>query len=131
MKTFKKYLITILVGLSMAGMILWLKDIGTQTQAEAIFHILCDAFFVVGVVMLGGGLLVFTSNEGTFDMIKYGCSAFADLFRKHGKRKYATYYDYRVARAEKKLGFGFLLICGAIFTTISLIMYLFYLQYAA
>jgi hypothetical protein len=64
-------------------------------------------------------------------MIKYGCSAFADLFRKQGKRKYATYYDYRVARAKKKLGFGFLLICGAVFTAISLVMYLFYLQYAA
>lgn len=122
MKTFRKYLITLTVGLAAVAGIAWAKDIFAQAEAPQIFHILCDCFFAVGTVMCCAGLLVFSGNEGTFDMISYGMSSFIDLFRAKSKKKYETFYDYRESRGGKKMTFGFLLICGLIFIAVSLFM---------
>ena len=130
MRSTKKYLITLLVGFIGVFCILWAKEIFAQTEAVKIFHILCDAFFVVGVVITGAGLLVFSSNEGSFDMIVYGVSSFFDLFRKVSKKKYPTFYDYKVSREDKKIKFGFMLICGIFFLVIAFIMFFIYRQYS-
>lgn len=123
-------MITLFIGFSAAALIAWAKDIFAQTALVNVFHILCDAFFVVGVVTLSAGLLVFSTNEGTFDMLVYGVKSFTDLFRKNSTKKYDSFYDYRVSRTEKKLSFGFLLICGLFFLAIAFIMYSFYRQYS-
>jgi hypothetical protein len=73
---------------------------------------------------------VFSANGGTFDILTYGMSSFVDLFRTQSKKKYATFYDYRVSREEKKLPFGFLLICGLIFLVIAFVMYFLYRQHS-
>lgn len=129
MKAFKKYGITLLIGFLAAAWIAWEKDILAQTAPIDVFHILCDAFFVAGTVITCAGLLVFSSNEGTFDMLVYGTRAFFDMFRKTSKKKYDTFYDYRESRADKKLPFGFLLICGIFFLAVSMVMYFLYCQY--
>lgn len=130
MKSFWKYLITVLVGLACVAGIIWTKGIAEQTQLVNILHILCDGFFVVGVVMTGAGLLIFTSNEGAFDMMVYGVKSFIDLFRKTNTKKYDTYYDYTVSRQSKKQKFGFLLICGICFLAVSAALFYFYRQYS-
>ena len=119
-----------LVGFVGVFCILWAKDIFAQTEVVKIFHILCDAFFVVGVVITGVGLLVFSSNEGTFDMLVYGVSSFFDLFRKVSKKKYPTFYDYRVSRQGKKIRFGFMLLCGIFFLVIAFVMFFIYRKYS-
>ena len=126
MKAFKKYLVAFLVGLGVALWIMVSKDLFSQTELVKVYHILCDAFFVPGVLLLCSGLLVFSSNEGTFDMIIYGCNSFWDLFRKKSKKKYPTFYDYRESKAGKKVKYGFLLICGGVYTALAGIMYLLY-----
>lgn len=129
MKAFKKYLITLLIGFAAVALILWSKDIFQQTAPVDIFHILTDAFFAVGTVITCVGLLVFTSNEGSFDMLAYGLRSFVDMFRKNSAKKYDTFFDYRQSRADKNIKFGFLLICGLFFLAISFVMYYFYRQY--
>ena len=129
MKVLKKYLITLLVGFAGVALILWSKDIMAQTAAVDVFHILCDAFFVVGFVITAAGLLVFSSNEGTFDMLVYGVKSFVDMFRKDSIKKYDTFYDYRESRAQSKMSFGFMIICGLFFLAVSMVMYYFYTQY--
>ena len=129
MKALKKYLITLLVGFAGVALILWSKDIMAQTAAVDVFHILCDAFFVVGFVITAAGLLVFSSNEGTFDMLVYGVKSFVDMFRKDSIKKYDTFYDYRESRAQSKMSFGFMIICGLFFLAVSMVMYYFYTQY--
>jgi drug/metabolite transporter (DMT)-like permease len=129
MKALKKYLITLLVGFAGVALILWSKDIMAQTAAVDVFHILCDAFFVVGFVITAAGLLVFSSNEGTFDMLVYGVKSFLDMFRKDSIKKYDTFYDYRESRAQSKMSFGFMIICGLFFLAVSMVMYYFYTQY--
>ena len=130
MRRFKKYLITLLVGIALVALILASKGVFSMTNPAEILHGLTDAFFVVGVVMTGGGLLVFSSNEGSFDMLVYGVSSFLDFFRKTSRKKYDTFYDYRESRADKKYSFGFLLICGLFFVAVSLVLLYFYGKYA-
>lgn len=129
MKAGIKYWITLAVDIIAALLIMWSKDLFVQTDPKTIFHILCDAFFVVGFVTTSAGLLVFSSNEGTFDMLVYGVKSFADMFRKNSIRKYETFYDYRMSKADQKIKFGFLLICGGAFLVLSFVMYYFYYQY--
>ena len=129
MRTFKKYGITLLIGLLAVAGILWAKDIFAQTDPKSIYHILSDAFFAVGTVILCAGLLIFSSNGGTFDMLVYGVSSFLDMFRTVSRKKYDTFYDYRMSRAEKQLPFGFLVICGLIFMAVAFAMYWLYRQY--
>jgi hypothetical protein len=129
MKKLRKYLITLIVGFSIVGLIIWSKDLAHQTELSVIFHILTDAFCVAGVLLTCAGLLVFSSNEGTFDIVVYGFSSFIDIFRKVSKKKYETFYDYRESRADKKVKCLFLIICGLFFLIISLIMYLLYRRF--
>lgn len=130
MKTLKKYLITLAVELLAVLLIVYTKGVFIQTDPAKIFHILCDSFFAVGVVATGFGLLIFSTNEGVFDGLVYGVSSFLNMFKKNPERKYATLFDYKASRADKKIGFGFLLICGLIFLAISMLMYLFYSRYS-
>ncbi len=126
MRHLKKYLITLFAGLAAAAMIAYSKDIFAQSASQTVFHILSDSFFVVGVVITGIGLLVFSSNEGTFDMLAYGMRSFFDMFRKTSIKRYESFYDYRQERAEKKLSFGFMLLCGVFFLLVAAVMYLLY-----
>jgi hypothetical protein len=129
MRSVKKYLITAVVGLLLVGAIVWSKDLFAQTAPVEVFHILCDAFFAVGVVIFAAGVLVFSSNEGTFDIFVYGVSSFVDIFRKKSQKKYNTFYDYRESREDLKLPFGFLMLTGAVFIAVSLVMLYFYHSY--
>lgn len=129
MRSVKKYLITAVVGLLLVGAIVWSKDLFAQTAPVEVFHILCDAFFAVGIVIFAAGVLVFSSNEGTFDIFVYGISSFVDMFRKKSQKKYNTFYDYRESREDLKLPFGFLMLTGAVFIAVSLVMLYLYHNY--
>lgn len=120
MKKLRKYLITLAVGLAAVLGILYAKDFFAQTELQRICHILCDAFFAVGTVMCCAGLLIFSANEGSFDMIVYGMNSFIDLFREKSRKKYDTFFDYKESRKGQKVTFGFLLICGLLFLAVSL-----------
>ena len=89
--------------------------------------ILCDGFFVPGVVILGFGLLVVASNGGTFDMIVYGTKKFFDLFRRNAyKRVNETFYEYKKAKSDKKIEFLYMIITGLVFIAISIIFLVLY-----
>ena len=62
-------------------------------------------------------------------MLMFGVRTFVDAFRKESVKKYDTFYDYRVSRQEKKLPYGFLMICGLIFLAVAFVMYYLYRQY--
>ncbi len=130
MKALIKYGVTLAVGCLLTLWIVWAKDGFHQTELSAVFHILCDAFFVSGTVITSAGLLVFSTNEGTFDMLAYGVQSFLGMFRSNHTKKYETFYDYRVARNEKKIPYLFLILCGLLFLAIAFVMYYFYSIYS-
>ena len=129
MRGFKKYLFTLLLGFLMVGVVIWVRDLFSQTSLVSIFHILSDAFCVAGVLITSFGLLIFSSNEGMFDMMVYGVGAFVDMFRIESRKKFKTFYDYRESRADKKIEFGFMPICGLFFLAVAGVMYLLYRKY--
>lgn len=130
MKTLKRILITLAIGLVFVLIIAVSKNVFNQTEPDVIFHILSDSFFAIGVVITGFGLLVVATNGGTFDMLVYGCRTFFSLFRRNSVRKYADFYEYRTAREKNKYNPAFLLIAGLIIVAIAIIMYLFYNKYS-
>ena len=130
MKTSIKYLVTLLIGFIGVGAVLLIRDVFSMTEAAEIFLTLTDAFFVSGVLITSAGVIVFTSNHGAFDMLAYGLSAFMDMFKKNENKKYDSFYDYKESKSDKKTGFGFLLICGAFFLIVSMIMLFFNHQYS-
>lgn len=129
MKRLWKYVITLLSGIVVAALIAWYKDIFAQTNPQKIFHILSDAFFVVGVIVTGLGAMIFVNNEGLFDVVFYGVQNFIGMFRRNYQRKYSTFYDYKMSKGGQKVEFGSTLICGCIFVAISVTMYLLYRQF--
>ncbi|MBQ8292866.1 MAG: DUF3899 domain-containing protein [Bacilli bacterium] len=126
MKKVKEILITIGIGLLCTLFISMMRGIFDKSTEQEVFHVLCDAFFIVGVVITGIGLLIICSNEGAFDMIVYGTTMFINWFRRKNERKYETYYDYVVAKSEKKTGFSSFLISGIFFLLMSLLMLMLY-----
>lgn len=129
-KILTKYLVAILIGLIVVGAVLLVRDVFSATETSDVFLHLTDAFFISGVLITSAGAIVFTSNHGAWDMLAYGVSSFMDLFRKREKKRYDSFYDYKESRADKKSGFGFLLISGAFFLIVSMIMLFFYHQYS-
>ncbi|MFA6627972.1 MAG: DUF3899 domain-containing protein [Bacilli bacterium] len=128
MKNVIRYLITTSVGLVIVLIIVLSKHIFSLDDAIEIYQVLTDAFFVAGVLITGYGLLVVSSNGGTFDMLVYGVGRFFDLFRNDMmKVKHKTFYDYRMAKLDRQQGFGFLIIVGLVFLGISgLFLWLYY-----
>ena len=107
------------------------KDLFIQTNLKEIYKILTDSFFVPGVVAVCFGLLIVASNEGTFYIFSYGMKSFLNLFKKdRSKMHYKTYYDYKEAMKDNKKPYGFILLVGLVFTAISLIFTVLWLQIA-
>ena len=129
MSKIKSYVITTLVGLTMAFLIILSKDIFSKTDPKEIYHILCDAFFVPGVCIAGFGLLVFASNEGTFDMLTFGMRKFLGLFKKDlSVYKNETFYDYKMAKDGNNRPISFLLVVGLFLIIISCVFLILYYQ---
>ena len=127
MKKYLKYIITSVIGLGVAAWVIFGKGILSKTELSEIYHILCDGFFVPGIILLGFGLLVIASNGGTFDMIVFGTRKFFDLFRRNPSTKLtSTFYEYRKAKSEVKLEFLFLIIPGLVLLIISMVFLILY-----
>ena len=129
MSKLKKYLITIGIGLLIAGFVAYSKDLFSQTELSKILHILTDSFFVPAVLITSMGSLMFVSREGAFDGLTFAVTSFIDVFRKQKKNQYTTYYDYKQSKGNRDYEFVFMLVSGLIFLVISGIIYLLYRQY--
>ncbi len=126
MTKLKQYLITTCVGLLLTFLIAFLRDLASQTETKEIIKILCDSFFVSGILLTCVGLLIVASNLGAFEMLIYGMTSFIDYFRKKSERKYASFYDYHESRANSKTSFWYMLIIGLALIGVSLIFLMAY-----
>lgn len=126
MKKIFKYLITFLIASLMTFGIILAKNV-FEAELKDVYKILIDAFFAVGCVIFCIGILIFSSNEGTFDMLGYGIRQLFNLFKKDVRdAKYRTFYEYRCAKREKNGTFAHFIIIGIIFISISLFLLIFY-----
>jgi hypothetical protein len=99
------------------------------TRAE-FYHLLCDALFVPGILLLCAWLLVFVASDGVFDMLHFGIQKAVRIVLKKEKRDLypKTFYEYRTMKAAGKKGStAFLWLPGACLVlgaTIALILYM-------
>lgn len=107
-----RYVITAAVGLIAAVVIMFSKSIFSQSEVKTVMQILSDAFFIPGVCIAGGGLIVFASHGGAFDMLAYGIRLVFTAFRRKEKRKYKDFYEYKQSKEGKKESVAFMLIIG-------------------
>ena len=61
-KTFKKYLITSILAVVITFLIALFRGVFEKDNTSDILHILIDATFVVSVLFVGFGLLIFSAN---------------------------------------------------------------------
>ena len=117
MKTVYRYLITAGVGLLIVLLVVLMKNGFEEQDVEIAMQIWCDAFFVSGVFLTCGGLIVVASNGGVFDMLGYAVSLLWYTFKSSKvERKYKTFYDYREARKDRKRSVSFVLVVGLAFS---------------
>ena len=118
-----EYVITFSAGLLVSFLIAVLSGVFKYQEAFRIYAAICDGFFITGVLIVAVGLLLFINNCGFFDIISYGFMRFISLFKRNPREnKYDTFYDYRVAQAEKpKVEFGYMLIIGIFFLLVSVV----------
>ena len=129
MRNGKRFWISFLICSVCSLLTAWSRGVFSQKAPIGVLHILSDSFLVVGVLAVCIAVLLFVSNEGTFDIFVYGLQSFWSFFRKDMSRKYETFFDYRIARQEKKVPFLFLFVCGSIFLFLSVLMYAAYRKY--
>lgn len=126
MKKVLKYLIPFLLCAVVAVLVLVGRGSFVKSGLD-LMKDLSDAFFVPGIVMLCFGLLIISTNGGTFDMLAFGVRKLFDLFKRDlTKVKYRTFYEYRKAQQEKKRSFWHFLIIGAAFTMLGIAFVLVY-----
>lgn len=121
------------VAFAAAGVIIMLirTPITAEMSSAERWRVLCDAFFVPGVLMLSAGALVWVSNFGVFNGISYAFRYVVRMFLPHSGKRDESYGNYVRARAERGgiRGYGFILIVGAVFFGVSLVfLALFYLN---
>lgn len=127
MKKYWDYIITFAITAIAAVLIMVSKKIFTLTETKDVLHVIVDSLFAPGVIIFGIGILVISTNGGTFDMIAFGFIKFIDLFRRDlTKSKYRTFYDYRMALKDKHRSFAYFLIVGGAFILSSLVVLVFY-----
>ena len=113
--------------------ILWDKNIMGQTDIAEIYKILCDAFFVPGILFTCLGVIIEVSNSGFFNIFSYSMRLFFDSFTKSRtfRSEYETYFDYTVMKTNKeKVTTSYILFTGLLFIGIGVIFnLLFYKVY--
>ena len=84
-------------------------------------HVLCNAFFVCGVLEGGVGLLTWAASEGTFDIFSYAGKVI--LYKFKPKEKLPSYYDYIQERKENRKGWlKELAVCGGVCILIAFVL---------
>ncbi|HPJ02382.1 MAG TPA: DUF3899 domain-containing protein [Candidatus Limiplasma sp.] len=120
LKVWKRYLITFLIGAAETLLMLLVRGSFGKTDILERYRDISDSLFIAGCLLAGMGGLIFVSENGVFNMIKFGVIKVVSMIRseKHRAETPKTYYDYLQGEAEKPSAkYGYLLMNGLIFIT--------------
>lgn len=125
-----KYGITAGIGLALTAWYV-IPRVIFQLDAEQMYRVLCDGFFLPGIFMIFIGLMFVMNNLGALDTISFAFHYLAHTFLPVAFGEGQSYLEYVEARREKRIsGFGCIFVVGIIFVAISAIfLMLFYTVY--
>ncbi len=126
-QTVIRYSVTFGVGLLIALLVSFAKQVYWLSDPVEIQQALCDCFAVPGMLLILFGALVFCTNGGTFDMLGFGAKKFIGLFKRNKtERDRESFYEYRRRKQENKHSFGYLILVGAVFLAAGLVFFFLY-----
>ena len=116
----KKLLVNTGIGLILALAVVLSQGVFGASGSD-VLRIVCDGFFVAGVLLLASGLLKWISNEGGMDGLNYAFKvAVARIKRDYeGSRK--SFGDYREEREQKATSALPLILSGVIHVAIAVV----------
>lgn len=104
----KKKLLRYGIGFAVGGLIaIWVMYLEGLFDAvnyprETVIMILCDAFFVSGILLALFGALLWIATTGFFDSLGYACRVAVHLIIPMWQREHKTFYDYKVEKESKR-----------------------------
>ena len=112
----KKYLVTFVAMGLITWAVLWIREFSFADPAQEKYLNLADSFTIPSVLALMGGVMVWLTNMGTFDMITYAFSRARYSLIPVGEYKHERFYEYKVRKHEKRIkNYSFLFISGGIY----------------
>lgn len=101
-----------------------LMGLFSDQREEPLATVLSNAFFVVGVLTAGTGLLTWAGSKGAYDIFGYAGKVILLKFRP--KEKLPSYYDYIQQKNEsRKVWLKELTVCGGICIAAAALLLLF------
>ena len=123
-KNLKITLIAASAGLAFAVVIAAIRGVFTADSAKEILQCLTDGSFVSAVILLCVGLLLFSGNGGTFDMLSYGTKTLFSVFQSDKKRlERESFAEYRARKSQMPKPVLPFLAAGLGFLVLSLCLY--------
>ena len=117
----KKNLIYAAVSAAIVLIIAAVRGLFSSQDTQEVLNILCDAFFIAGVLFGGVGMLSWAASKGAYDIFSYAGRVIVLKFRP--KEDIPKYYDYvQEKNQSRKVWLKELAICGAICLAISAIL---------
>ena len=92
MKKSVKHLIYCAVTLTLVFVTAVLQGLFNPPSGMRVSVIICNAFFIIGVLMAGIGILSWAGSKGTYDIFSYAGKVILVKFKP--KEKMQSYYDY-------------------------------------
>lgn len=110
------------VGVLVTVVVLGMQDAFKQSEPLLFLQALSNATFVAAILLLGFGLLAFVSKEGVFDMLAFGIKTLFRSLRRHPTEGRQDYYTYLQEKRKSRGSFLHLLIAGAIFLALAILL---------
>ena len=121
MKKSVKHLIYCAVTLALVFVTAVLQGLFNPPSGMRVSVIICNAFFIIGVLMAGIGILSWAGSKGTYDIFSYAGKVILVKFKP--KEKMQSYYDYTQEKNKnRKAWLKELTIWGAICIAISALL---------
>ncbi|MBQ3729490.1 MAG: DUF3899 domain-containing protein [Spirochaetales bacterium] len=121
MKKSVKHLIYCAVTLTLVFVTAVLQGLFNPPSGMRVSVIICNAFFIIGVLMAGIGILSWAGSKGTYDIFSYAGKVILVKFKPQEKMQ--TYYDYTQEKSKnRKAWLKELTVWGAICIAISALL---------
>lgn len=97
----RDFLVALAVG---AGITVIAVLVGFMDKRRTVLQVLCDGFTVSGVLLLCFSGLVWSRNQGTFDMITFGVTRITKFrySKLDDEERKETFYDYRQRKSATR-----------------------------
>ena len=124
------YALTAIIGLVIVAFILNRSNFSFSLPLELFIRILCDGFFVSGMILFSIWLIAWGWYHGLLDIFLYSFALMFSPFQKEPDKRNKETRDFVTYQQHKKLERRqptHLLIVGAIFLAISILLYVLFI----